>query len=74
MQSGNMMIFIGGLLFDEKDTYQFAELCSMFSAKKILDSFDLSKDDLFSGNKANQITYDEFIKRLNKLKGDENSD
>jgi len=74
IQSGNIMIFMGGLLFDEKDLFQFAELCSMFSAKKILENIDLTKGDLFSGDKTHQITYDEFIKRLNDLRGGNKSE
>lgn len=73
MQTGNIMIFMGGLLSDEKDIYLFAELCSMFSAKKILDNIELTKkyENLLSYDNKDKITYDEFIKRLNKLKGDD---
>ncbi len=69
------MIFMGGLLSDEKDIYLFAELCSMFSAKKILDNIELTKkyENLLSYDNSEKLTYEEFIKRLNKLKGDNDS-
>lgn len=35
---GDFMVLISGLIHDEDDVYLFGQLCSMFSAKKILDA------------------------------------
>lgn len=36
-QSGNIMLLISATIMDDEDMFIFSELCSMFSAKKILD-------------------------------------
>ena len=71
-QTGSFMVLIGGLLFDENDVQQFGQLCSMFSAKKILDNMEATKSDMteFMKLKANGESYDDYIKRINKLRGD----
>jgi hypothetical protein len=73
-QSGTFMILMGGLMFDETDIQLFGQLCAMFSAKKVLDSMDAKNEvDLFFKNKADNETFEDYIKRLNKLKGDADS-
>lgn len=62
-QSGSFMILIAGLILEEKDVVEFGNLCSMFSAKKLLDSME----------ETNNNSYDELIKRLNKFRGDEDT-
>lgn len=60
-QSGTMMILISSLLEDEQDMFIFAELCSMFSAKKILDvqeGIDPLEQEMFA-----KILNDKKIKR-----------
>lgn len=37
-QSGTIMLLISGLLLSDEDMFLFSEICSMFSAKKILDA------------------------------------
>lgn len=71
-QTGTFLILIGGLLLDEDDVTQFGQLCAMFSAKKILDHMDATKHDMteFLKQKAEGESYDEYIKRINKLRGD----
>lgn len=71
-QCGNFMIMLGAIILDEKDTYDFGQLCAMYSAKRLLDGMEQSKSDMinFLKNKAENETYDEFIKRINKLRGD----
>ena len=71
-QSGTFMILIGGLLFDENDVQQFGQLCSMFSAKKILDNMEATKSDMteFLKLKSDGESYDDYIKRINKLRKD----
>jgi len=73
-QIGFFMVFIGGLLLNEEDIYLFGELCSMFSAKKIIDTLaykSLNISDLLNGSSIDE-TYDEFIKRINKLRDKDN--
>jgi hypothetical protein len=64
VQTGNFMVLLGNILLDPKDVVLFGELCSMFSAKKILESMEESK-----GVKP-QETYEEFIERINKIRKD----
>ena len=68
-QSGNFMILIGGLVMAEEDVYEFGQLCSMFSAKKLLDELQLGIGDLNESLK-NKDSYDEIIKRINKFRED----
>ena len=71
-QTGTFMILLGGLLFDENDVQQFGLLCSMFSAKKVLDNMESAQSPIteFLKKKSNDESYEDFIKRINKLRGD----
>ena len=70
-QIGATMIFMGGLMIgDEEDIFKFSELCSMFSAKKILESMNESKIK----SKGIDSTYDELIKKLDELRRMRDSD
>jgi hypothetical protein len=71
-QTGSFMILIGSLLFEEKDVLSFGELCSMYSAKKILENLEKSIPNLSSliKEKAEDESYDDLIKKINKLRGD----
>jgi len=40
VQIGSFITLISGLMLDEKDLYLFGQICSMFSAKKILESME----------------------------------
>lgn len=73
-QSGSFMILIAGIILEENDVFEFANLCSMFSAKKLLDGMEQSNSDMtnFLKNKADSESYDDFIKRINKFKDDNN--
>jgi hypothetical protein len=70
-QSGSFIILIAGLILEENDIYEFSNLCSMFSAKKLLDGMEESNSDItnFLKNKADSESYDDFIRRINKLRG-----
>lgn len=37
-QSGSIMLLVSSLLLSDEDMFIFSEICSMFSAKKILDA------------------------------------
>lgn len=74
-QTGTFLILIGGILFDENDVQLFGQLCSMFSAKKVLDNMEATNDDMleFLKQKSENESYDEYIKRIRNLK-DNNGD
>ena len=75
-QIGTILIFMSGLLIGgDDDIFKFSDLCSMFSSKKILDSLHEQPNplqDLFN-KRIDDDTYDEFIKKINKLR-DKNKD
>lgn len=68
IQTGTFLTLIGSLLFSEKDSLLFGQLCSMFSAKKVLEQMD--KDNSFKN--LYDEKYDDIIKKINKLKDGEN--
>ena len=70
-QSGSFMILMAGLILEENDVVEFSNLCSMFSAKKILIGLEESNSDLtnFLKSKADSESYDDFIRRINKFRG-----
>ena len=68
--AGTFFTLIGGLMYDEKDVSLFAEICSMFSAKKVLESMDNDLDLLNNVSKQTNKNYDEIIKRISKLRED----
>jgi hypothetical protein len=71
-QSGTFLVLIGSLFFSEEDIVLFGQFCSMFSAKQILENMEKTKSDMteFLKNKTNNESYDDFIKRINKLRED----
>ena len=73
-QTGTFLVLIGGLILDEEDISQFGQLCSMFSAKKVLDHMESTKNDMteFLKRKAEGESYDDYIKRINELRGGSN--
>jgi hypothetical protein len=75
-QTGTFMILLGGLMFNEEDVEQFGLLCSMFSAKKLLDNIDIEENSMSS--QLNEMgggeSYEEFVKRINKLRGNTDGD
>tara|TARA_R110000782_G_scaffold54693_1_gene115730 strand:+ start:581 stop:919 length:339 start_codon:yes stop_codon:yes gene_type:complete len=71
-QSGNALIVLSALMYSEKDISLFSELCSMFSAKKIVENMVRDNDDYINylKDKSNSETYDDYIKRINDLRKD----
>jgi hypothetical protein len=69
-QIGSVMILIGGLMFDDEDVYEFSSLCSMFSAKKLLENMENNNHDFirYIKEKAESESYDDFIKKINKIR------
>jgi hypothetical protein len=70
-QIGTIMIFMSGLLLgEEEEIFKFSDLCSMFSAKKILDGLESDESPLKGIMKemSGAQSYDEFIDRINELR------
>lgn len=69
-QAGGAMVLLGSLMFDEKDIQLFSEICSMFSAKKIMENMEKENNDYtnYLNDKSKNETYDDFIKKINDLR------
>lgn len=69
-QAGGALVLLGGLMYDEKDIQLFSEMCSMFSAKKIIENMERNNDGYtnYLKDKSKSETYDDFIKRINDLR------
>jgi len=61
-QSGNVMILLAGIILEEKDSFEFANLCSMFSAKKLMESM---------GGFGSDISNKEMIRKILGLDGED---
>lgn len=70
-QTGAFMILMASTIFSEEDTYMFGELCSMFNAKKMLEDMNSANNPFSAYNKELNASksYEDFIKRINKLRG-----
>jgi len=69
-QMGTIMVFMGGLLLgpnSDEDVFKFGDLCSMFSAKKILENMD--ENSLKSSS-----TYEDLIERLRDMNENDDDD
>lgn len=76
-QVGTVFIFMSGLLLgDDDDIFKFSDLCSMFSAKKVLDSFQNDGNIMksFMDEVSDSTTYEDLIKRLNKIRNNNKKD
>jgi hypothetical protein len=71
-QLGTMLIFLGGLAFDENDVNKFSELVSMFSAKKLFDNLDENDSSFLREMKsrADSGTYDDIIRAIEDMRED----
>ena len=69
-QAGTMIVMLGGLMYDEADMNLFSQLCSMFSAKKIVENMEKNNDDYtnYLKDKSKKEGYDDFIKRINEIR------
>lgn len=68
-QLGSMIIFLGGISFEDEDVIKFGELVSMFSAKKIVESMEENNDPAFMmmKNKAENDTYENILEGIDGL-------
>jgi len=65
-QAGNFMVLLAGIILNDKDTFEFSEICSLFSIKKIAEN--ISKD-------GDSESFEELMKSLlNSNKDNENDD
>lgn len=69
-QAGGVLVMLGGLMYDEKDINFFSQICSMFSAKKIVENMERNNDEYtnYLKDKSKNESYDDFIKRINELR------
>ena len=65
--TGNFMILISGIMYDEEDINLFGELCSMFSAKKLLESQEAL-------GPLSNMSEDEIFRTINRLRDEINRD
>jgi hypothetical protein len=72
--AGTFFTLIGGLMYDEKDVSLFAEICSMFSAKKVLENMENDMDFVKGIENQTNHNYDDIIKRINKLRDESEDD
>jgi hypothetical protein len=84
-QLGSMIIFLGGICFDDDDVIKFGEIVSMFSAKKLIEALEEDNDPQLMAirKKAENDTYENILNGIDgliddakngKLGDDENED
>ena len=74
-QLGTMIIFLGGICFDDEDVIKFGELVSMYSAKKLMESLEEDNDPELMAirKKAENDTYENILSNLDGLIDDAKS-
>lgn len=65
-QVGVMLSFIGGLLIDDKNLFEFSKVVGMFSSKRILDDLMENCPEVMEimKTKTESTSYEDIIKRL----------
>lgn len=68
-QLGSMIIFLGGICFDDNDVTKFGDLVSMYSAKKLLESLEEDNDPRITAmrRKAESDTYESILNNIDGL-------
>lgn len=68
-QLGSMIIFLGGICFDDEDVTKFGELVSMYSAKKLVESMEENRDPEMMAirKKAEDDTYENILDGIDDL-------
>jgi hypothetical protein len=79
-QNGSIIVMLAGIILDEDDTYEFGNLCSMYSAKKLLSGMENSNSDMANFMKDGIVKNDElkniiedYIKKRKGKKGGEDT-
>jgi hypothetical protein len=68
-QLGSMIIFLGGICFDDEDVTKFGDLVSMYSAKKLVESMEENNDPEMMAirRKAESDTYENILDGIDGL-------
>lgn len=68
-QLGSMIIFLGGICFDDEDVMKFGDLVSMYSAKKLVESLEEDRDPVLMAirKKAESDTYENILEGIDGL-------
>jgi hypothetical protein len=68
-QLGSMIIFLGGICFDDEDVMKFGDLISMYSAKKLIESMEENQDPFLMSirKKAESDTYENILDGIDGL-------
>ena len=68
-QLGSMIIFLGGICFDDEDVMKFGDLVSMYSAKKLIESMEDNEDPVLMAirRKAEADTYENILDGIDGL-------
>jgi hypothetical protein len=68
-QLGSMIIFLGGICFDDEDVMKFGDLVSMYSAKKLIESMEDNEDPVLMAirKKAESDTYENILEGIDGL-------
>jgi hypothetical protein len=68
-QLGSMIIFLGGICFDDDDVMKFGDLVSMYSAKKLIESMEDNEDPVLMAirEKAESDTYENILEGIDGL-------
>ena len=68
-QLGTMIIFLGGICFDDEDVIKFGELVSMYSAKKLMETLEEENDPKLMAirKKSENDTYENILSNLDGL-------
>jgi len=70
LQSGSLIQYIGGIMVVEEDILGLGDLCSMYSAKKILDGIDRDNNIKQHG----EFQTDDYIANINRMMNDIDSE
>jgi len=68
-QLGNIIIFLGGICFEDEDVIKFSDLVSMYSAKKLVETLEEDRNPLFMAikRKAESDTYENILEGIDGL-------
>ncbi len=68
-QLGSMIIFLGGICFEDEDVLKFGDLVSMYSAKKLMESMEENEDPVLMAirTKAESDTYENILEGVDEL-------
>lgn len=80
MGAGSLLILLSGLMMQEDKMYSFNELCSLFTAKDILDDImegpmgEIIRNDMFGSTEVNLDEMERLLRGLKDNKDDEDEE